>query len=140
MEKNIAVDIPHNTAKGVISPGNADRGRGASAIKDGARLVYTLTTTSEDEADRFGIPHADRRLYLRTDSGKVNITPPASTAKWFKLVGVALGNGDERYTSGDNVQAVEPWNPPDTWDGLTDDLVNRILTAIERARRWRSLF
>lgn len=132
MEKNIAVDIPHHTAKGVISPGNADRGRGASAIKDGARLVYTLTTMSEDEADRFGIPHADRRLYLRTDSGKVNITPPASTAKWFKLVGVALGNGDERYPSGDNVQAVEPWNPPDTWDGLTDDLVNRILTEIER--------
>ena len=42
--------------KACANPGNADRGRGASAIKDGARLVYTLTTMNEDEASRLGIP------------------------------------------------------------------------------------
>lgn len=131
MERNIAVDVPHHTAKGAAGPGNADRGRGASAIKDGARLVYTLTAMTEDEADRFGIPYADRRLYLRVDSGKVNITPPAASAKWFMLVGVVLGNGNERYPAGDNVQTVEPWSPPETWGGLTDDLVNRMLTEID---------
>lgn len=131
MERNIAVDIPHHTAKGAAGPGNADRGRGASAIKDGARLVYTLTTMSEDEADRFGISRADRRLYLRVDSGKVNITPPAASARWFRLVSVALGNGNELYPAGDNVQTVEPWSPPETWAGLTDEVVNGILDQID---------
>ncbi|RWP64138.1 MAG: hypothetical protein EOR07_16255 [Mesorhizobium sp.] len=131
IERNIAIDVPHHTAKGGATPGNADRGRGASAIKDGGRLVYTLTTMSEDEAERFGVPVADRRLYIRMDSGKVNITPPAAAAKWFKLVGVPLGNGNDLYPAGDNVQTVEPWAAPETWEGLTDDLVNRILTDID---------
>ncbi|WP_181167638.1 MULTISPECIES: AAA family ATPase [unclassified Mesorhizobium] len=127
IEMNIALDVPHHTAKGAANPGNADRGRGASAIKDGARLVYTLTRMSDEEAARFGVPLADRRLYIRMDSGKVNITPPAATAKWFKLVSVALRNGNDLYPDGDNVQTIEQWTPPETWDGLSDDLVNRIL-------------
>ncbi|RWN52184.1 MAG: hypothetical protein EOS11_32255 [Mesorhizobium sp.] len=131
IEMNIAVDVPHHTAKGAANPGNADRGRGASAIKDGARLVYTLTTMSDEEAERFGVPPADRRLYIRMDSGKVNITPPAAAAKWFKLVSVVLGNGNHLYPDGDNVQTIEQWTPPETWEGLTDDLVNRILTDID---------
>ncbi|TGP24889.1 MULTISPECIES: AAA family ATPase [unclassified Mesorhizobium] len=131
VEMNIAIDVPHHTAKGGANPGSADRGRGASAIKDGARLVYTLTTMSEDEAEKFGVPPADRRLHIRVDSGKVNITPPAAAAKWFKLVSVALRNGNDLYPDGDNVQTIEQWIPPETWGGLTDDLVNRILTDID---------
>ena len=38
-----AVDLTHHVAKGPADPGNADRGRGASAFKDAARLVSTLT-------------------------------------------------------------------------------------------------
>ncbi|MCZ8546318.1 helicase RepA family protein [Mesorhizobium qingshengii] len=131
IEMNIALDVPHHTAKGSANPGNADRGRGASAIKDGARLVYTLTTMSDDEAATFGVPPADRRLYVRVDAGKVNIAPPAAAAKWFRLVNVALGNGNDLYPGGDNVQTVEPWAAPGTWEGLTDELVNRILTDID---------
>ena len=40
---DIAVDVPHHAAKGAADPGNANRGRGASAMKDAARLIYTLT-------------------------------------------------------------------------------------------------
>jgi hypothetical protein len=29
------------------------------------------------------------------------------------------------------VQTVEPWKPPETWEALTDDLANRILTDID---------
>jgi hypothetical protein len=36
-------------------PGDADRGRGASALKDAARLVYTLNVMTKDEAKGFGI-------------------------------------------------------------------------------------
>jgi hypothetical protein len=52
-------------------------------------------------------------------------------AKWFHLVGVQLDNPTERYPSGDNVQTVEPWTPPDIWEGLDDDTLRRILDRID---------
>jgi RecA-family ATPase len=55
IEYDIAVDAPHHTKKGQLTPGDADSGRGASAIRDAGRLIYTLTTMSEDEAKTFGI-------------------------------------------------------------------------------------
>jgi hypothetical protein len=65
------------------------------------------------------------------DSGKVNITPPMAEAKWFRLVGVPLGNATEMYPNGDEVQTVEPWTPPDTWADLSCPLLNRILDEID---------
>lgn len=128
---NIAIDAPHHTSKGVSDPGNANRGRGASAMKDAARLVYTLSVMSPEEAKAFGTPEDQRKFYIRMDSAKVNIAPPMGRAKWFKLVGVRLDNGNEKYPNGDEVQAAEPWSPPETWSGLTDHLLNSILTEIE---------
>jgi hypothetical protein len=93
---DIAVDIPHHTRKGSADPGNAERGRGAGATKDAGRLVYTLTTMNTDEARAFGIAEEERRLFVRLDSAKVNIAPPMANAKWFRLVGVPLGNATER--------------------------------------------
>src|SRR5262245_30515508 len=63
VKHNIAVDVPHPRSKGPADPGNANKGRGASAAKDAGRLVYTLTTMSSDEAKDFGIPEDDRRFY-----------------------------------------------------------------------------
>jgi hypothetical protein len=65
------------------------------------------------------------------DSGKVNIAPPLLKPKWFRLVGVPLGNASDLYLNGDVIQVVEPWAPPDTWEGLDSQLLNRILTAID---------
>jgi hypothetical protein len=128
---NIAIDAPHHVSKGPADPGNADRGRGASAMKDAARLVNTLTSMSADEAKTYGIKEEDRRLHVRVDNGKVNITRHLGAAKWFRLVGVQLGNGSATYPNGDDVQTVEPWTPPPTWGDLSVDLLNRILTAID---------
>jgi AAA domain len=127
---NIAIDAPHHTSKGTSDPGNANRGRGASSMKDAARLVYTLAVMSTEEAKAFGIKEEQRRLYIRMDSGKVNIAP-ARVAKWFKLVGVPLNNGNDLYPNGDEVQAVEPWTPPETWTGLDTGLLNQVLTVID---------
>ena len=80
IEFNCAVDVPHHTRKGNAGAGNADSGRGASAMKDAARLVYTLTPMSHEEADTFGMSEADRRSFVRMDSGKVNIAPPSRVA------------------------------------------------------------
>jgi hypothetical protein len=127
---DIAIDAPHHISKGVGDPGNANRGRGASSMKDAGRLIYTLTPMSESEADRFEIAEEERRSLIRVDSGKVNIAKPSTAATWFRIVGVPLGNASELYPKGDEVQTVEVWLPPDTWADMDIKLLNRILTDI----------
>jgi polyhydroxyalkanoate synthesis regulator phasin len=127
----VAVDLPHHAAKGASDPGSADRGRGASAHRDACRLVYTLTTMSAEEAEVFAISEEQRHTLVRVDSAKVNITKHLGAAKWFRIVSVPLGNANDIYPHGDEVQTVEPWTPPDTWEGLSSHLLNQILTAID---------
>jgi AAA domain len=131
IEFNLAVDTPHHAKKGMMIAGNADAGRGASAARDAFRLVNTLATMSEDEAKLFEISDVDRRAYIRLDPAKVNIATSAIEAKWFKLVGVPLNNGNETYPSGDTVQTVEPWDPPDTWANLSTVALNAALTELD---------
>jgi AAA domain len=128
---DMAVDTPHHMSKGAPDPGNANRGRGASSAKDAGRLVYTLTPMSPEEAQALGISELDRRSLIRMDSGKVNIAPPTLDAKWFRIVGVEIGNPTEIYPNGDQVQTVEPWTPPDTFEGLSTMLLNQILSDID---------
>ncbi|WP_334359205.1 MULTISPECIES: AAA family ATPase [unclassified Bradyrhizobium] len=128
---NVAVDVPHHAAKGPADPGNANRGRGASAMKDAGRLVYTLTPMSLDEAKVFGLDELERRRLVRLDSAKVNITPPWHEAKWFRLVGVNIGNQTDLYPSGDQVQTVERWTPPNIFTDLNTLTINQILTEID---------
>jgi hypothetical protein len=131
IEFDIAVDAPHHAKKGQLTPGDADSGRGASSMRDAGRLIYTLTTMSEEEAKRFDLEPEESASYIRLDKAKVNLTPPSRSAVWFKLVGVALGNGTDEYPNGDEVQTVEPWQPPKLWDGLTSATLNAVLSDIE---------
>jgi hypothetical protein len=128
---DIAIDIPHHVAKGSADPGNANRGRGASSMKDAGRLIYTLTPMSADEGRAFGLNEQDRRRLIRLDSAKVNITPPMAEAKWFRLVGIRIGNANDRYPNGDEVQTVVPWSPPETFAGMGNAMINLILNDIE---------
>jgi AAA domain len=128
---DIAVDVPHHISKGQAEPGNASRGRGASSAKDAFRLVYTLSPMTQEEAQTFGLDEAERCRLIRMDSGKVNIAPPLAAAKWFRLVGVPLGNSTDLYPNGDEVQTVELWTPPDKWAGLSSQLLNQILNDID---------
>src|SRR5215471_455906 len=134
-EMNIGADVPHHVSKAQKNdsePGDANRGRGASAMKDAARLVYTLNVMTKDEAEKFGIKDEDRWAYVRMDKGKVNIVPPSRQAKWFHLIGVPIGNVSEMYPHGDEVQAVEPWDPPDVMGGMSDAEMGNILNKIEK--------
>jgi hypothetical protein len=130
IEHDCAIDAPHHVKKGETEAGNADAGRGASAFKDAARLVYTLKPMSDDEAKTFGVGEDERRRLIRMDSGKVNIAP-ASAARWFRLVGVSLGNGTALYPKGDEVQTVETWAPPDLWESINTVTANAILDEID---------
>ena len=126
---NVAIDAPHHVSKGMTDPGNANRGRGASAFKDAARLVYTLSKMMQAEATVLGIEEGDRWRYVRVDSAKVNIAPAAATATWFRLVGVPLGNASVIYPSGDEVQTVEPWTPVDLMALVNDEELRNIIFA-----------
>jgi hypothetical protein len=86
---------------------------------------------SEDEAQAFGIEPEERRFYLRLDSAKVNLLPPAERAQWFRLVDVRLGNCTPDYPDGDRVQAIESWDPPDIWDGLDSEALKAVLDEID---------
>ena len=132
VEFNIAVDSPHHVHKGQLTPGDADSGRGSSGIKDAGRLVYTLTPMSQDEASTFGVPPEDRHAYVRLDSAKVNIAAHSAKAEWFHIVGQPIGNATEEYPSGDTVQVVEPWRPPDAWVDTTTESLNAVLDDIAR--------
>jgi hypothetical protein len=94
---------------------------------------------SPEEAKTFGIPEEDRRLYVRVDRAKVNIARAAGGAKWFRLVGVPLGNATDLYTAGDEVQTAEPWKPPETWADIDKPMANLILQDRARPRRWQLL-
>lgn len=126
---NIAVDVPHHMAKGAADPGNANRGRGASSLKDALRLVRTATVMTTEEAKAFGLSEAERRRLIRIDDAKLNIAP-MTEANWFRLVGVDLGNGNDAYPSGDQVQTVEVWSPPDLFFGISA-VLDKILDEIE---------
>jgi hypothetical protein len=131
IDRDIAIDLPHHTNKGIQTAGDANRGRGASASKDAARLVYTLTPMTADEAQQFGLDEGERRRLVRLDSAKINIAPPSSAATWFRLVGVPLSNGNDAYPNGDTVQTVERWTPPELWADLDSPLLQRILDDID---------
>jgi hypothetical protein len=132
IDKNCAMDTPHHTSKGIAAAGDASKGRGASSMKDAARIMNTLTQMTPDEAEQFGISEAERKSLIRLDSGKVNIAPPSGQAKWFRLVGVPLGNPSDLYPCGDEVQTVECWTPPNTWSGTSHVVLNRVLDDIDK--------
>jgi AAA domain/DnaB-like helicase N terminal domain len=132
IEFSIAVDLSMHARKGPREPGDSDAGRGASSVRDGGRLIQTLTSMSEEEAKAFGIEPDDRCDYVRLDRGKVNIIRKAGAADWFRLADVPLNNGSEMYPNGDHVQTVEVWDPPETWAGLLYTALNAALDEIER--------
>ena len=132
LECNCAVDAPHHISKGGGVAGDADKARGASAFKDAARLVYTLTPMTAAEAEMFGIIESERRSFVRLDSAKVNIAPPSDKAQWFRLVGVSLDNGNADYPNGDDVQSIEPWEPPDALRDMTPEIEARVFARIEQ--------
>lgn len=113
---SIAVVVAHHTRKGIITPGDSDAARGASAIRDLARIAVTVTAMAEEDAEAFGIPTDSRSYYFRLDDAKANYAP-LGRASWFERISFELANGDRTV-------AAHPWSPPD--DAVSQDQRHRI--------------
>jgi hypothetical protein len=97
-EANLAVLLLHHTSKGGVRPedkaGNMDIGRGASAIVNASRIGLTLLSAGIEDATAYGIPEADKRMYVRMDDAKMNLSLASDKAMWFKKSGVKIPSGD----------------------------------------------
>lgn len=130
ISENVAILLLHHVSKGGMVAGDMDKARGASAAVDAARIGLTMTTMSSDEASRMDVSEDDRLVTIRLDSGKANLARRSAAAAWYRLCEVNIGNSTPEYPSGDNVQAIERWTPPDLWEGLPSIILNRILDDI----------
>ena len=132
-ECNCAVDVLHHQPKGRSGPGDPDRLRGASALRDGIRLLYTLTPMQDNESKAFNLPEAKRRSLMRLDSAKTNLNAPAQHANWYNIVDVPLDNKTEQYPEGDRIQTCEVWVPPGVnASGITPNAIDQIFDRLER--------
>lgn len=119
---NCCVELSQHTRKtGQAAHGEltVDDSRGGGAITNAARSVRILNRMTGTEAVLPKITADERRHYLRINRDKTNLAPPGK-AMWVHIVSVDLPNGHDMHP-GDSVQAVEQWNYPHVFDGITPD-------------------
>lgn len=117
-EADVSVLVPHHILKGgnaADRPGNPDVSRGAGSIVNLARVVVTLFSATDKDAETFGIPDDDKHMYVRLDDAKMNLTLASAKSGWLKKVGVKLYNGDE-------VGVMVPYHMTAASDGQKYDL------------------
>ncbi|CAB4195545.1 Prim_Pol domain containing protein [uncultured Caudovirales phage] len=94
-EAHVAVMINHHISKTGVA-GTADSARGASAVPNAARLVFTLSLMTETDCSVYGVSLADRKKFVRFDeTGKMNLFLGSEDPTWFKKHGVKIYSGDE---------------------------------------------
>lgn len=109
-ETNCAIELVHHLRKQGDKEATAESSRGAIALVAAARSVRVLNRMTKEEAQRAG--ERSHRGFFSLVDDKNNLAPPTADADWFRIVGVALANGD-------NVGVVEPWKWPDPFEGIT---------------------
>ena len=99
-----AVVLLHHVRKGSGSAaGDMDSIRGGGAIPAAARLAFTLTKMSDEDATLYGISDQNRRHYLRLDEAKANYSEVPTD--WLQKHAYMLDNGEA-------VMALQPWDTP----------------------------
>ena len=118
----VALGLIHHTRK--IAPGTTptiDDGRGGSALRGTARFNRLLIGMSEDEGAKAGVQN--HRHYLRIGDMESNLAPPsADLNRWFEKTSVITPNGH-------SVGAIQPWQWPDMFDGISRQDASRVRSA-----------
>jgi len=126
VQYSCAVVILHHTRKGSTNePGNVDTLRGASAIIGACRIVLTLSTMTDKDAEQFKIiPNTpkQRNRYARLDDGKANYAA-LDDAQWYVKQLITLQNGE-------GVVSPVPWAPPEQEE--SEAVIEAIAEAIKQ--------
>lgn len=119
----VAIGLIHHTRK--MAPGTTatiDDARGGSALRGTARFNRLLLPMSEDEGVKSGVDN--HRHFMRIADMESNLAPPsADVNRWFQKISVNTPNGH-------SVGAVEPWQWPDAFDGVTREDACRVQAAL----------
>jgi len=127
---NCAVLLVHHTRKYANEPGDMDAARGAGALLGVARVVSTVFTMSQNEAQAFDIDPERRHEYLRFDDAKANLSLVTFKARWFFKRTFTLPNGTEDEPA-DQLGVLEPWVPATVFDKFDAGIARTVLLAID---------
>jgi hypothetical protein len=124
----ISIDLDHHVRK---SQGGAEitvaDARGAGALVNKARTVRVLNRMTPAQAQAAKVK--DHREFIRADNGKANYAP-AVAATWFKMIPIALPNGD-------SVAALEPWKYPGAFDTVRPEHIETVRAMIRSSNNFR---
>jgi hypothetical protein len=127
---NAAVFLVHHAKKyAQHMAGDPDAGRGGGSLTGIARIVATLFTMTEAEAEIAGVPNDERSRYIRFDDAKANLSLLIQGARWFEKQSVGIGNAGDGLPE-DEVGVLVPWAPPDIIAGMTVVQANGILDQL----------
>lgn len=119
----VALGLIHHTRKVAagITP-SIDDMRGGGALRGTARFNRILVGMTEEEAAKAGIQN--HRHFMRIGDMESNLAPPSSEVnQWYQKISVLTPNG--HY-----VGAIEKWDWPDAFDGLSEKDAARVRNAI----------
>lgn len=128
-----SVMLVHHTGKGAsATAGDANAGRGASAITAAVRISMTLMTMSDEDRKGLNLPEDfERHRYVRLDDAKANLTLLSSKSRWYEKLSINLNNGRDGIPA-DEVGALVPWTPPGPFGGASGSELRAVLTEIDR--------
>ena len=139
-QANCAIVLVHHSRKLGGQKVTAETSRGAGALINAVRSALVLNRMDKEEAKQFGIEGEDQRCrYFSVVDDKHNRAPPEN-ADWYRMISVPLGNGVSNglggTEGGDDVGVVEPWIPPNPFDGVDDEAIGKV-QQIVAGGEWR---
>jgi len=134
-----SVGLVHHVRKpqnGMTSDFTVNDGRGAGAVKDGARVTRVLNGMNATEAAKCGISAARKSNYFRVDDGDKQNLRPALDARWYQHVNVPLGNATKDDPQ-DEIGVVASWTPPSPMSDVSFEDELRIFEKVQERAAWR---
>jgi len=125
-----AISLAHHIRKTTAAEFTANDARGAGAMINAARSCLVLQRMSPDEALRLQIPECDRKTFFKVYDDKNNKAAAALRPDWYQFLSIGLGNGDETGPE-DSIGAVQRWQPPDVFGGVTTRQLYNIQRIID---------
>jgi len=116
-QSGAAALVLHHLRKG--SSGGPDDLMGATSLRATFRSCRILARMTTKEATALQVPPRQAWRYSRISGSKENYAPPPESARWYRLESVLLGNPDELYIEGDEVQVTTTWTPPSAVEGVS---------------------